>query len=161
MATLAYMDMGGEIVITGFNEDPIPANTEIEVPSSIEGVPVTIIGGMAFAGQANLLSVTLPASIQSIESSAFENSTNVTVTVLGNLPEYGGNLQEIGANAFTGVTSVVNGDSSYTGQPWDHASGSPQWVENLYDAAGGDGGEGGEGGEASGSGDPYVTSMLM
>ena len=121
----------------------------------------------AFSGQDTLLSVTLPASIQAIEETAFAYCTNVTVNVLGAYP---GTLSYIGLNAFLGVTSVENVNFGYTGQPWDQASSeSPQWVESLYDAAGGEpdsadapeGGEEEDSGEASGSGDPYITSMLM
>ena len=66
----------------------------VEIPSEIEGVPVTIINYEAFEGCINLKEITIPASIQSIGTSAFSNSGLEVV----NFPEV---LPVINNNAFT------------------------------------------------------------
>ncbi|MBR0141815.1 MAG: leucine-rich repeat protein [Ruminococcus sp.] len=67
----------------------------LEIPSEIDGLPVTIIGNSAFSGCTLLESVTMPNSITSIESSAFSGCTllkSVTmpdsITSIGDLAFY-------------------------------------------------------------------------
>ncbi len=54
-----------------------PIQGTLVVPSTYNGLPVTLIDKSAFANQVELIDVTLPASIESIEIYAFENCTNL------------------------------------------------------------------------------------
>lgn len=55
-----------------------PNVTEFEIPSSIRGIPVTLYEDKAFKNMPNLVSVTIPESIESMMGYLFENCPNVT-----------------------------------------------------------------------------------
>jgi hypothetical protein len=59
-------------------------DTELVIPASIGGKPVTAIGSGAFE-KANLTAVTIPNGITSIGSSAFANNQLTTVTIPGSV----------------------------------------------------------------------------
>lgn len=65
-----YSISEGTVTITGF----IPGimDRDVIVPATIEGLPVTTIGQRAFSDHRNLTSVTIPDSVTSIESGAFD-----------------------------------------------------------------------------------------
>lgn len=86
--------------ITGFNFNP--TNSNIEIPSIINGVTITSIGANAFANQTQVTSITLPSTITNIEANAFSGCTNLTSI---NIPA---NVTSIGAGAFAGCSSLTN-----------------------------------------------------
>jgi hypothetical protein len=76
------------------------AGGSVEIPSSIYGVPVVVIGEKAFANRPDLTSVVIPNSVVLIGSQAFEmNSALVSVKI-------GNNVTHIGYAAFSGNTSL-------------------------------------------------------
>lgn len=70
--------------------------TEVVVPETIDGMPVTAIGDGAFAYKADLQKVTLPDSITRIQIMAFMGCEALTSINLSTLPA----LEKIGAYAF-------------------------------------------------------------
>jgi len=76
--------------------------TDIEIPSEIEGTPVTAIGQSAFLGCGRVVSVTLPDSITSIGKYAFENCEKL---VRVNIPSA---VTEIPSGAFSGCGALSN-----------------------------------------------------
>lgn len=65
---LRYLVKDGEVIITGcFMQDM----TNVEIPSEIDGFPVTTIGNGAFYGE-NLVSISFPNSITKIKAGAFD-----------------------------------------------------------------------------------------
>lgn len=78
------------VVITGCDE----STTEVVIPSEIDDTPVAMIGYRAFAGNSNLISVTIPDSVYNIDGEAFaycENLTDITFPT---------EIDFIGADAF-------------------------------------------------------------
>ncbi|MDE5619661.1 MAG: leucine-rich repeat domain-containing protein [Ruminococcus sp.] len=72
--TLSYKNYGDYIEISGCYKSV----TDVVIPSEIGGVPVTSIGGSAFYGCKNLISIIIPEGVTRIESSAFEGCENLT-----------------------------------------------------------------------------------
>ena len=73
--TLYYEISNNEVVIIGyFGED-----TELEIPSEINGKNVTSIGTGAFNGCSDLTNIIIPNSVTNIRDSAFSNCDNVTI----------------------------------------------------------------------------------
>ena len=76
-----YMVSDGEVEITGFavGEDD---ESEIAIPESLGGLPVTSIGDDAFRSHTNLTSVSIPGSVKRIGYGAFcycENLASLTI----------------------------------------------------------------------------------
>ena len=98
-----YTTNGGAITITGYN----PAGgSNVVIPSSINGYPVTSIGFGAFSG-AGITSVTIPASVTNIEDNSFQYCPSLTNVIIGN------GVTSIGYQAFyvcTSLTSVTLGN---------------------------------------------------
>ncbi len=65
----------------------------VHIPQSISGKAVTIIGENAFA-DADVLSVTLPSTVHTVETGAFENASSLSMVVL---PD---SLHTVGERAF-------------------------------------------------------------
>ena len=81
-----------EFVITDYTGD----DTIVNIPSEIDGKPVTSIGDFAFEGCTSLTSIEIPASVTSIGYDAFDSCTNLTnieipdsITSIGNFSFYG------------------------------------------------------------------------
>ena len=97
----------GAITITGYTG----SGGAEAIPSTIYGLPVTAIGSSAFSWKSSLTSITLPSSLTSIGSSAFNNTglTDVTipnsVTNLGSHP-FGSCYSLTNAMIGSGVTSI-------------------------------------------------------
>jgi hypothetical protein len=117
-----YTDNGTEITITDY---PTAEVGEVEIPSSINGKPVTSIGGSAFSSCSSLTSVTIPSGVTSIGDYVFSSCsslTNVTipsgVTSIGNYVFFycsgltsaaiGSSVQAIGTSAFEGCSSLTS-----------------------------------------------------
>jgi len=100
--------------VTSIKEINYTLNAAGEVPAyafygcaglkSIDLTGVTVIGEGAFSGCASLNAVTLPATLTSIEASAFSGCTNLCYTS-GKLA-IAQNVTFIGENAFSGCTSI-------------------------------------------------------
>lgn len=57
-------------------------DTQFTVPQSVNGVPVTAVGPMAFRGNSTLQKVTLPSSVTTLERYAFEGMTAIQELVI-------------------------------------------------------------------------------
>ena len=115
-AGLVYSDTGSGYCISGYNG----TDTEIVIPKKHEGKAIIGIAEAAFADTA-ITSVTIPATVKTIEARAFENCTALKTV---DLPQA---LTTIGKNAFykcqslaevtipAGVTSI--GSKAFSGAP--------------------------------------------
>ena len=70
---VVYCEKDGEIVITNY----FGKESDIVIPSNIEGKQVTSIRGWAFSSCNNLESITLPDSVTSIGAGAFSSCNNL------------------------------------------------------------------------------------
>lgn len=96
---LVYSDIGSGYCISGYNG----TDTEIVIPKKHEGKPVTAIGEHAFADTA-ITSVTIPATVKTIEARAFENCTALESVTLPRA------LTTIGEAAFKNCTALKTVD---------------------------------------------------
>ena len=99
-----YTVNNGSATITGLNGSI--TDTELIIPSEIDGYPVTSIGNEAFKGTA-ITSVTIPDSVTSIGNRVFRQCSNLVSVRIGN------GVTSIGEGAFhsTGITGVTIPDS--------------------------------------------------
>ena len=95
---LSYTTSNNEVTITGFA--PHANVTDLNIPATINGNPVTTIGDSAFDFRIHITSITLPDSIQTIENRAFRYCESITSLTLS------ANLQTIGDDAFNGCTAL-------------------------------------------------------
>ena len=72
-AQFSYYAENGTMTITGYRG----LEGQVSIPSTIDGLPVTTIGGWAFLSS-DVTSITIPDSITSIESGAFADCTRLT-----------------------------------------------------------------------------------
>ncbi len=81
-----YTTTNGTIIITGY----IGSDSDVIIPDTLSGLPVTSIGGWAFSDCFSLRNVTIPNSVTSIGGWAFYNCTSLTsVSFQGNAPSIG------------------------------------------------------------------------
>jgi hypothetical protein len=129
-AQFSYVINGGAITITGFGRDygfpPYPVN--MNIPSTIDGLPVTSIGDWAFwdialsppcGNMNNLRDVAIPDSVTNIGNGAFYESIGLYSVTIGNgvtrigdeafygcgglnRVVFGGNAPSLGTNVFDG-----------------------------------------------------------
>lgn len=76
--------------------------TEIEIPSKINGLPVTIIGDRAFENCQNLINVAIPNSVTQICWCAFRSCNNLTSITIPN------SVMNIGDLAFSHCIKLIN-----------------------------------------------------
>ena len=74
----------------------------VDIPPSIGGKTVTIIGDMAFYNLTNLYEVTIPDSVTQIGTSAFDSCYRLASVTLGN------GITNIGDGAFFGCTDLLS-----------------------------------------------------
>lgn len=100
----AYTVNDGSVTITGLKESV--TDTELVIPSEIDGYPVTSIGSRAFK-ETSITSVTIPDSVTSIGNYAFGRCSDLVSVTFGN------GITSIGESAFhfTGITGVTIPDS--------------------------------------------------
>lgn len=72
----------------------------LEIPQTLDNLPVVAVEKNAFAGNETIKQLVLPSSMERIESGAFKNCTALTTVKLGE------KLTEIGDYAFTGCTTL-------------------------------------------------------
>ncbi len=101
----SYTALGMGATVTGYTG----GQPEVNIPATLGGLPVTVIGREAFdntPGKTKITSAAIPDSISTIQTYAFRNNSLSSV----DLPE---SLTTIGASAFEGnsLTSVVFPDS--------------------------------------------------
>ncbi|MDR1891876.1 MAG: leucine-rich repeat domain-containing protein, partial [Oscillospiraceae bacterium] len=82
--------------VTGYTGN----ETNVKVPPLIAGIPVLKIGASAFSGNTALMSVTLPESVTTVETSAFRNCVGLIDLTLLN------GTQLIGDSAFYGCAKL-------------------------------------------------------
>ncbi|MBQ3810286.1 MAG: leucine-rich repeat domain-containing protein [Kiritimatiellae bacterium] len=106
----SYGVRNGEIVIYGASElEPINIS-KIEIPDSINDMPVTTIGSSAFEGCTYLHAVKLPNQLKRIENSAFADCPNISSF---EMPD---GVESIGHWAFKNCSAAIslNLPSSWT-----------------------------------------------
>ena len=94
---LIEKDEEGNVTITSYTG----TDAHADIPSAINGCPVTAIGENAFSGNTAVVSVTIPDSVTSIGVSAFEGCAAMTYV------EIGESVDSIGTNAFAGCIRLV------------------------------------------------------
>ena len=99
-AQFHYTTENGEITITRYDCSNGPA----VIPSSIDGLPVTTIGDLAFYFCTGLTSVTIPDSVTTIGDYAFYFCTSMTNVAIPNSVT---NLAEAAFSYCTGLTHVT------------------------------------------------------
>jgi hypothetical protein len=77
-----YTATATEVSITAYTG----AGGAVVIPASINGTPVMAIGDRAFSSLSGLTSVTIPNSVTSIGSSAFQNCSRDSAEMLATLP---------------------------------------------------------------------------
>lgn len=104
-----YTNNNGAITITGYTG----MGGNVIIPSTIAGLPVTSIGGVAFHLRPDLTSVTIPDSVTNIEDGGYYKGggfgTFIACTGLTNVA-IGKGVMHIGIGAFqtcTGLTAVA------------------------------------------------------
>ncbi|MBL9171037.1 MAG: leucine-rich repeat protein [Verrucomicrobiales bacterium] len=97
-ADYVYTAVDGKVTITGYFGNGRVAT----IPSTIDGLPVTAIGSLAFFHRSSLTNVTIPDSVTSIGSYAFARCTLLeSITI----PD---NLTNIGDAAFADCTTLAS-----------------------------------------------------
>ncbi len=105
-----YEIADGEVTITDYTGSA----TEVVIPETIEGYPVTLIGAWSFYDYTSLTVVTIPDSVTHISHYAFRGCNNLTSVTIPR------NLATINYAAFYGCTSLTSitipGSVTYMGQ---------------------------------------------
>ena len=100
--TWTYTTSGGNTTITNFT--PATSVTNVAIPNTLDGAPVTAIGNYAFSGRTGLTSITIPSSVTSIGYSAFNGCTGLTSITI---PEGVTSIEHDTFANCTGLTSVT------------------------------------------------------
>ena len=113
---LKYEIKDDTVTITGCDAG---ASGRLVIPATIEGKPVTSIGGSAFSDFSNLSSITIPNSVISIGDVAFGGCTSLTsITIPDGVTSIEGGAF-FGCSSLTSITIPDNvtsiGDSTFVG----------------------------------------------
>ena len=98
---LTYTLNGNAYTVTGIDGD----EKVIVIPSTYNGLPVTVIGESAFAysrHNEDITSITIPDSVTTIERNAFYNRSEMTTVNIGQNSQ----LATVGNNAFSGCGAL-------------------------------------------------------
>lgn len=95
---LHYRINDGAAIIDGYTG----SEKSLEIPSEIDGYPVTQIGWSAFSGCTSLTSITIPYGVVSIGWKAFFGCTSLTSITIP------GSVTSIGSSAFSDCTSLTS-----------------------------------------------------
>jgi hypothetical protein len=106
---------GGNVTITGYTG----TGGAVVIPATIEGNPVTGIGGGAFLGKSSITSITIPGTVTSIGGSAFKDCSNLSSMIIPSSVTSLGSFAFSGCDGLTSITlgsSVANiGESTFSG----------------------------------------------
>ncbi len=97
IALYEYINNGDSITIAKYTG----VDTEVEIPATIDGLPVTGIGNEAFRANLKVTSVTLPQTVTAVGDYVFYGCTKLTKVKLAE------GLQTIGAYAFQNCTALT------------------------------------------------------
>jgi len=97
-AQLTFATNNGSITITGYTGNP----TDLNIPSTTNGYPVTSIGETSFFNCLSLTSVRIPNSVTNIGSEAFARCFNLNYLTLGS------GVTSIGGYAFVNCYSLAS-----------------------------------------------------
>lgn len=104
-AQFTYAVNANQVTITGYTGP----GGEVTIPDAIEGLPVTEVGDHAFSRNYSLTGVTIPDSLKTIGTSAFQTCNNLAKV------SFGAAVQNIGSNAFlfcSRITELTIPDST-------------------------------------------------
>ena len=135
VSNFKYTISEGKITITRYTG----SDSDVVIPSTIEGNPVICIGNSAFEGCTSLANITIPDSVTSIGNYAFSYCTGLTSIAIS------AGVTNIGNSAFahcTGLTSITIpdsvtniGNSAFTGCSGLTSFTVPDGVERIDDYA--------------------------
>lgn len=136
--TIIYEERDDGILITGY-EGTLASETELAIPTTINGKDVVAIADGAFAGRSDLTRVYIPATVVAIGEGAFRNCKNL---VSANIPN---NLTEIRDNTFYGCKSLTEvnvpesvtsiGDGAFDRCESIESLTVPGWALDTFDIA--------------------------
>ena len=113
-----YTISGGAVTINDYRGD----EDHVEIPPYISGIPVRVIASLAFWNNADIERVTIPASVNTIESNAFFNVSNLYAAHL--LHTNANQLNNFSDDSFVGVAPhfrlvVPNDAAGFTTPFWN------------------------------------------
>ena len=101
-AQFTFMTNNGAITITG-HTGSVASVTNVTIPSTINGFPVTSIGDGAFTYCSSLTSITIADSVTNIGASAFNECSGLTSVTI---PAKATTIGDF-AFSYTGLTNVT------------------------------------------------------
>ena len=101
-------------------------DTDIIIPSSHEGLPVTKIYGNGFQYKTHITSIIIPETVTYIISGAFFYCTGLTSITIPS------GIKEIYANTFDYCTNLVNINFNGTMEQWDAIVKADKWAKDIH-----------------------------